>query len=148
MENNMASRGQVTGMRGVYLVAAELSRLGFVVSVTSRGAAGADLLVTDDQCRSAFSVQVKTNGKNTNFWLVGQAATQPKSKSHVYVLVNISDKAESSSVDYYVVPSAVVAKHTVKYVRPNSTFFAVAKDAVQKYRSKWSVFGSTSDASD
>lgn len=32
---------QITGMRGVYLVAAELSRLGFIVSPTSRGARGA-----------------------------------------------------------------------------------------------------------
>lgn len=40
----MASKGQMTGMLGVYLVAAELSRLGFIVSPTSRSAAGADLL--------------------------------------------------------------------------------------------------------
>jgi hypothetical protein len=37
-------------MRGVYLVAAELSRLGFIVSPTSRSAAGADLLVTSSSC--------------------------------------------------------------------------------------------------
>ena len=37
----------ITGMRGVYLVAAELSKRGFIASPTSRGAQGADLLVTD-----------------------------------------------------------------------------------------------------
>lgn len=31
---------QISGIRGVYLVAAELSRLGFIVSPTSRGAFG------------------------------------------------------------------------------------------------------------
>jgi hypothetical protein len=40
----MRAKGYLTGMRGVYLVAAELSRLGFVVSPTSRSAVGADLL--------------------------------------------------------------------------------------------------------
>ena len=34
----MANEGQMTGMLGVYLVAAELSRLGFIVSPTSRSA--------------------------------------------------------------------------------------------------------------
>ena len=41
----MANKSQLSGMRGVYLVAAELVARGFIVSVTSRSAAGADLLV-------------------------------------------------------------------------------------------------------
>jgi hypothetical protein len=57
----MASMQQLTGMRGVYLVAAELSRLGFIASPTSRSAIGADILVTDQSCQNTFSVQVKTN---------------------------------------------------------------------------------------
>ena len=63
----MASKGQMTGMRGVYLVAAELTRLGFIVSPTSRSAIGADLLVTDQKCRNTYSVQVKTNATTFNF---------------------------------------------------------------------------------
>jgi len=47
----MSSKGQTTGMLGVYLVAAELSRRGFTVSPASRSARGADLLVTDEECR-------------------------------------------------------------------------------------------------
>jgi hypothetical protein len=38
----MASKHQMTGMLGVYLVAAELSKHGFIVSPTSRSAAGED----------------------------------------------------------------------------------------------------------
>jgi hypothetical protein len=53
----------MTGVLGVYLVAAELSRRNFIVSITSRGAAGADLLVTGQQCKKAWSVQVKTNSR-------------------------------------------------------------------------------------
>jgi len=70
----MASKHQMTGMLGVYLTAAELTRLGFIVSPTSRSAAGADLLVTDHQCKKAWSVQVKTNSKPMNFWLLSKAA--------------------------------------------------------------------------
>ncbi len=102
----MASKGQMTGMLGVYLVAAELTRRDFIVSPTSRSAAGADLLVTDHEYRKAWSVQVKTNKKRANFWLVGPNASRFKSDSHMYVFVNIGagDRAE-----YLVVPSKHVA---------------------------------------
>jgi hypothetical protein len=39
---------------GVYLVAAELSYRGFIVSPTSRSAIGADLLVTDQECKRTW----------------------------------------------------------------------------------------------
>ena len=85
----MASLGQTTGMLGVYLVAAELSRRGLIVSPTSRSARGADLLVTDQECRMAWSVQVKTNRKPAPFWLVGKHAKELEANSHIYVFVNI-----------------------------------------------------------
>ncbi len=102
----MASKNQMTGMLGVYLVAAELSKRGFIVSPTSRSAAGADLLVTDQKCCKAWSVQVKTNNNPANFWLVGAKAKSIISDSHMYVFVNVGkgDRAE-----YIVVPSAHVA---------------------------------------
>ena len=83
----MATKQQLTGMQGVYLVAAELSKRGFIVSPTSRGAAGADLLVTDQKYKRAFSVQIKTNKKTFGFWLVGKKAKEISSNSHIYVLV-------------------------------------------------------------
>jgi hypothetical protein len=89
MSKAVATKGDVkrhphmTGMLGVYLVAAELSKLGFIVSPTSRSAAGADLLVTDQECQKAWSVQVKTNRKAISYWLVGERARHIKSDSHV-----------------------------------------------------------------
>ena len=56
----------ITGMTGVYCAAAELSRQGYIVSPTSRSARGADLLVTDQSCLNAWSVQVKTNAAKRN----------------------------------------------------------------------------------
>jgi len=64
------SKGQKTGMRGVYLVTAELSRLGFIVSPTSRSAAGADILVTEQKCQRTYSVQVKTNAGISSKYLL------------------------------------------------------------------------------
>lgn len=97
----------MTGMLGVYLAAAELTYKGFIVSPTSRSAIGADLLVTDQECRKAWSVQVKTNRKAASFWLVDAHTSKFKSKSHIYVFVNLRGDERP---EYIVVASAFVAK--------------------------------------
>src|SRR5947207_2182869 len=97
-------KNQLTGMQGVYLVAAELSRRGFVASPTSRSAQGADLLVTDVNRQRSYAVQVKTNARTFGFWLLGAKAKDMVSDSLVYALVNLRDDTE-----YYLVPSRIVA---------------------------------------
>ena len=134
----MASTGQMTGMRGVYLVAAELSRIGFVVSPTSRSAMGADILVTDQKCRRAYSVQVKTNASTSAFWLIGKKAKDTISDSHIYVLVNIrKTQARGEWIEYFVVPSKQLSKtgyHDGNW--PN-----IKRSAVLDFENKWSAFG-------
>jgi hypothetical protein len=140
-------KGQLTGMRGVYLVAAELSRLGFIASPTSRSALAADILVTDQACQRAFSVQVKTNSEAPNFWLVGKHTVV--SPTHVYVLVNLNSKKESAKPEFFVVPSGVLKECTVYTRHPKSEFWSVYRDnnpnkgikGVLAYKDKWDVFG-------
>src|SRR6266542_98673 len=93
--------GQLTGMTGLYLVAAELSKLGYIASPTSRSAQGADLLVTDPDCHHAFSVQVKTNASTFNFWLMGKKNLEMRSPSLVYAFVNL----RKDRTEYFIVPS-------------------------------------------
>jgi hypothetical protein len=98
---------QQTGMCGVFLAAAELSRRGFNVSLTVRNSRGTDLHVSDPACRKAWTVQAKTNGVPRSFWLLNRPPEE--SDSHVYVFVNLNDGAKA---EYLVVPSAIVsAKH-------------------------------------
>lgn len=130
---------QQTGMRGVYLVAAELSSRGLIVSPTSRSAAGADLLVTDENCANAYSVQVKTNGKPVGFWLVGEKATRIGGRSHVYVFVNLQSR--TGAHEFYIVPSRHVREHTKKEKRPNSTWYALYKRDITKFQDRWSLLG-------
>ena len=134
----MTSKAQMTGMRGVYLVAAELSRLGFIVSPTSRSAIGADLLVTDQKCKRAYSVQVKTNARTFNFWLIGNKAKETTSESHIYVLVNIrNSKKTGERIEYFVVPSKNLAKagyHAGNW--PN-----IKREKVINYENAWQAFG-------
>ena len=144
----MRVNGHLTGMRGVYLVASELSRLGFIASPTSRSAIGADILATDQKCKRTYSVQVKTNAKPASFWLVGAKARDIQSKTHIYVLVNIHSKKNSEVIEYYVVPSKIVTSKMVSAVsrtEAKSEWHQVNKSDVAHYLSKWSVFGAATD---
>ena len=117
-----------SGMRGAYAVAAELSRLEFIVSPTSRSAKGADLLVTDANCRKTFSVQVKFDRRG-QFWPIREALV---SAQHVYVFVTHRD----SQYEFFVVPSQeAAAMH-----RPSDTGWgSIVRSSLEPYRDKWEV---------
>ena len=129
----------MTGMLGVYLTAVELTKQGFIVSPTSRSAMGADLLVTDQQCKKAWSVQVKTNAKAAGFWLAGRGAKNTFSPSHIYVFVNARPK--KGAPEFYVVPSRAASK-AIKTSAARSTgsiWHIYWKD--ERYRDAWRIFG-------
>jgi len=60
------------------LAGAELSKRGFIVSPTSRGAFGADLLVTNQSCNRVFSMPLKSNKETFTFWLLNKKAKEMK----------------------------------------------------------------------
>jgi len=129
----------MTGMRGVYLVAAELSKLGFIVSPTSRSAAGADLLVTDQKCRKAWSVQVKTNGKAGSFWLVGAHARTLSADSHAYVFVTLRGDLRPE----YIVSSSshVASKVITNPSKTGSVWYEFWRKERQFEDEGWGLFG-------
>lgn len=139
----MASKHQMTGMLGVFLTAAELTRRDLVVSLTSRSARGADLLVTDQNCRRTWSVQVKTNRRPASFWLINKSFADETSTQHIYVFVNLRGEERP---DFYVVPSKYVAR--VGRVCPSSTgtiFYAFDRvKALPRHRDPqgWTLFSS------
>jgi hypothetical protein len=104
----MSSNKQLTGMRGVYLVAAEMAGHGFIASPTSRSARGADILCTDAECKRAFSVQVKTKSTKASYWLLSRDYKRFVSDSHIYVFVSI--KEGGVPAEFFIIPSKVVAK--------------------------------------
>ena len=135
----MASKGQLTGMRGVYLVAAELARLGFIASPTSRSAIGADILVTDQECKQACSVQVKTNATTFNFWLLNKNSKKLKSPSHIYIFVNLKDK--KGLIEYFIVPSRVVSEKMTVEKKEKGTWYSFSYKGAKEYENNWSMFG-------
>lgn len=128
----MASKGQISGMRGVFLVAAELAQRGFVVSPTSRSARGVDLLATNLDGTRTFAVEVKSSSKSS-FWLVSQHAGQRASRNNIWVFVFLgTNKARSS---FYVVPSTRLAA-----LVEGTRFWHVKRARVKRYEDRWSLF--------
>ena len=137
----------MTGMQGVYLAAAELTKQGLIVSPTSRSSFGADLLVTDEKCQKAWSVQVKTNHGRPKFWLLNKHSKTTASRSHIYVLVNLcraNAKQEKThpSPDFYIVPSRTLATRMRTTIRTKRViFYSVWMSDIEKYKDKWAAFG-------
>lgn len=128
----MPHTGQLNGMRGVYLVAAELSRLGLIAFPTSRSARGADILATTANCAKTFSVEVKTTTTNS-FWQLAEHVDSITAKTHVYVFVRIhsSKKTGETKITYYPVQN--------KFVIQNKRLPDPAKPKEEQYRKGYSI---------
>lgn len=135
-DKQVASKNQISGMRGVFLVAAELAERGFIVSPTSRSARGVDLLVTNPQGSRTFAVEVKSAAKTT-FWIVGKGAGKHPSGNNVWVFVKFGKQRERSR--FFVVPS----KYLRKFVRQGVMAPFVKRNDLLKYEDRWSAFGLT-----
>jgi len=133
----MAAKGQMTGMLGVYLTAAELTHRGMIVSITSRNARGADLLITDQDYQKTWSIQVKTNAKPSRYWLLNKDYKTEIAPRHIYIFVNLRGEHRP---DYYVVPSRHVSKRGRIFRRPRSTWYAFFRDDGKQFADKWSIF--------
>lgn len=100
------------GISGEYAAAAELTRRGFVASITLRNTRGIDILVANADASISAGVQVKTNQNGKRLWLLTQKAEDFYSKNLYYIFVCL--KAPGYRPDFFVVPSKDVAKYITK----------------------------------
>lgn len=98
----------LVGVAGEYFVAAELTSHGFLASITLRNSRGVDIIATDGRASRSVTIQVKTSTGGKAEWILTKKSESFQSKSHYYVFVIL--RGTGARPDYYVVPSAVVAK--------------------------------------
>jgi len=100
----------LTGVAGEYFVAAELSRRGYVATLTLRNTRGIDILASNADATKTVSIQVKTNSGKKPHWLLSQKAESDIADEtiHYYVFVNLNGIFDSPR--FYIVPRAAVAK--------------------------------------
>jgi hypothetical protein len=100
---------------------------------------GADLLVTDQKCRRAWSVQVKTKSGRQKYWHLNKAARDLSSKSHVYVFVALNG---TNRPDYLVIVSNKVVVSINKYKSNNYLWHTFKEPAKKSKIEGWKIFGS------
>jgi len=138
------------GTAGEYFVAAELSRRGYVASITLRNTRGIDILASDVDAKRSVGIQVKTSQGSRAEWLLNSKAEDDTAENLFYVFVSLNG---DKSPEYYVVPRRVVSKSVreshAAWLRtpgrggrrhrdnPNRKF----ADPAGEYRDRWELLG-------
>ena len=128
---------------GVYFVAGELSRLGYVTLTTTRNTKGPDIIVSNHDFSKTVNIEVKTRKEKQRIWPIGK----PKRCGKMfYVFVALGRNKERP--EYYVVPYDYVFGRYEEWQsrnksknRWNSFNFTFKKGDAEKYKDKWTQLG-------
>lgn len=99
----------LTGIAGEYFVAAELSRRGFMASVTLRNNESVDIHASKITNNKIFAIQVKTSQSGYHKWPLSPRAETLVMENFFYVFVSFKEPNERP--EYFIVPSKVVADY-------------------------------------
>ncbi len=103
----------LTGVAGEYLVAGELSKRGYIASITLRNTREIDILVSNRDATKSVGIQVKsTRNSNARHWILNEKSENYYADNLFYVFVNL--KEGDQRPDFFVVPSKIVAKQITK----------------------------------
>jgi|SRR5580693_2162177 hypothetical protein len=139
----------LSGIAGEYFVAAELSRRGFMASITLRNTDSIDIHASNSNIDKLLAIQVKTQQGSVRSWPLSQKSETLVSPNLFYVFVSFRDILERP--DYFIVPSSVVAAQTKathskwlstpgKKGQPhNDNTMRMFEDKVEKFKEKWEL---------
>jgi hypothetical protein len=99
----------LAGVAGEYFVAAELSKRGYIASITLRNTKGVDILCSNSDASETRGIQVKTNRGAKRSWLLSKKAENFIANDLFYVFVCLNNNEDTP--DFFIVPSKVVAKY-------------------------------------
>jgi hypothetical protein len=149
-QNPRRLSGIQVGVTGEYLVAAELSRRGYVATLTLRNTRGIDILASNSDATRSVGAQVKTAQGVRPDWMMNKKAEADLAENLLYVFVCL---APEGSATFYVVPRKVVAE----YVREShsewlrtpgrqgqahkDTDMRRYKDPAREYKERWDLLG-------
>jgi hypothetical protein len=144
----------LSGVAGEYFVAGELSRRGYVASITLRNTRGIDILASNADATRSVGIQVKTRQDAGTDWVLSKKAEEAPdgdvADNLFYVFVSLNG---AGAPYYHVVPRASVAA----FIRANHAKWLATpgkkgqahqdnamrkfSDAKGKYRDAWSLLG-------
>lgn len=141
--------GIQSGVSGEYFVAAELSRRGYLCSITLKNTKGIDILVSNETSSKLVGIQVKTNNSKRKAWLLNKKAEKIAEDNLVYVFVNLKELNELP--DFHVVPSKIVAQQVKeghaqwlrtpgkKGQKHKDTSMRMFVDSKDKFKNSWNI---------
>lgn len=91
-------------------MAGELSRRGFIASITLRNTKGIDVLAANSDATKSVGIQVKTNQGSTQQWILDQKVEQGMATNLFFVFVNLNNGKSAPS--FHIVPSQTVAQYS------------------------------------
>tara|TARA_Y100000310_G_C20364460_1_gene660512 strand:- start:256 stop:711 length:456 start_codon:yes stop_codon:yes gene_type:complete len=139
------------GVSGEYFVAAELSRRGYVASITLRNTRGIDIVASNENGNKTVNIQVKAKRKGVPDWILSQKAESIIDKNMFYVFVALFDNNEKP--EYHIAPSKDVAEYVSKRHKKwletpgrsgemhKDTAIRIWDDPDRKYLDRWDLLG-------
>jgi hypothetical protein len=150
----MAQRSRLStglsGITGEYFVAAELSRRGYVASLTLRNTRGIDILASNTDATKSVGIQVKANQGSGKEWMLNQKIENDIATNLFFVFIRLNDLA---TPEYYIVPRAAVARYAKENHKRwldtpgrkgqphQDTPMRKFADPENKYLGKWELLG-------
>lgn len=147
----MSTTSLLAGVAGEYFVAAELSRRGYIASITLRNTRGIDIVATNKEATHTVTIQCKTSRHKAKHWILGEKSEGFFSKAHFYVFVCLRGERERPC--YHIVPSKTVAmtikrSHSDWLKKPGrkgqahkNTPMRVFTDKSDNYLERWELLG-------
>ena len=102
----------LVGTAGEYYVAAELSKRGFIATITNKNTERIDILAARLGSENAVKIQVKATRNAKARWMLSKKAEQYFSADFFYVFVRLGRIGQRP--DFHVVPSKIVAEQVRK----------------------------------
>lgn len=103
----------LSGVAGEYFVCAELSRRGFIATLTLKNTQGIDVLAARPRSSQAVKIQVKTSQNTTGHWVLNKKAETAVEPNLFYVFVRLL--SEGKIPIFHVVPSEIVAHYAATH---------------------------------
>jgi hypothetical protein len=109
-KNNHRTTYNITGVSGEYFVAAELSRRGWIATLTLKNTPNIDAIATTPNGKRTINIQVKTRSiGNRQGWILNKGIETIVPGNNFYIAF-VDLKGKDEKPDYFLIPKNIFAK--------------------------------------